>query len=177
MSEMVKVTKQGDVMGITIDNPPGNALSPGGPGGIASAIDQLNADADVRAAVLIGAGKTFVAGADIKEFAKMTSGKKERGPGLLPFLLKIEDSKKPVIVAIHGQALGGGLETAMAGHYRVASGAAQVGQPEVKLGIIPGAAGTQRFPRLAGGGGGPGVWTGGKTISGGAGRFPGGGDK
>jgi len=95
MSEMVKVTKQGDVMVITIDNPPVNALSPGVPEGIASAIDQLNADADVRAAVLIGAGKTFVAGADIKEFAKMTSGKKERGPGLLPFLLKIEDSKKP----------------------------------------------------------------------------------
>src|SRR6201996_4535947 len=150
MSEMVKVTKQGDVMGITIDNPPGNALSPGGPGGIASAIDQLNADAEVRAAVLIGAGKTFVAGADIKEFAKMTSGKKERGPGLLPFLLKIEDSKKPVIMAIHGQALGGGLELAMAGHYRVALASAQVGQPEVKLGIIPGAAGTQRLPRLAG---------------------------
>ena len=150
MSEMVKVGKQGDVMVITIDNPPVNALSPGVPEGIASAIDALNADAEVRAAVLIGAGKTFVAGADIKEFAKMTSGKKERGPGLLPFLLKIEDSKKPVIVAIHGQALGGGLELAMAGHYRVASAAAQVGQPEVKLGIIPGAAGTQRLPRLAG---------------------------
>jgi 3-hydroxyacyl-CoA dehydrogenase len=150
MSEMVKVGKQGDVMVITIDNPPVNALSPGVPEGIASAIERLNADAEVRAAVLIGAGKTFVAGADIKEFAKMTSGKKERGPGLLPFLLKIEDSKKPVIVAIHGQALGGGLELAMAGHYRVAAAAAQVGQPEVKLGIIPGAAGTQRLPRLAG---------------------------
>ena len=150
MSEMVKVGRQGDVMVITIDNPPVNALSPGVPEGIASAIDALNADAEARAAVLIGAGKTFVAGADIKEFAKMTSGKKERGPGLLPFLLKIEDSKKPVIVAIHGQALGGGLELAMAGHYRVASASAQVGQPEVKLGIIPGAAGTQRLPRLAG---------------------------
>ena len=150
MSEMVKVAKQGDVMVITIDNPPVNALSPGVPEGIASAIDALNADADARAAVLIGAGKTFVAGADIKEFAKMTSGKKERGPGLLPVLLKIEDSKKPVIVAIHGQALGGGLELAMAGHYRLAVAAAQVGQPEVKLGIIPGAAGTQRLPRLAG---------------------------
>jgi 3-hydroxyacyl-CoA dehydrogenase len=150
MSEMVKVAKQGEVMVITIDNPPVNALSPGVPEGIASAIERLNADSEVRAAVLIGAGKTFVAGADIKEFAKMTSGKKERGPGLLPFLLKIEDSKKPVIVAIHGQALGGGLELAMAGHYRVAAAAAQVGQPEVKLGIIPGAAGTQRLPRLAG---------------------------
>jgi 3-hydroxyacyl-CoA dehydrogenase len=150
MSEMVRVAKQGEVMVITIDNPPVNALSPGVPEGIASAIDALNADAEVRAAVLIGAGKTFVAGADIKEFVKMTSGKKERGPGLLPLLLKIEDSKKPVIVAIHGQALGGGLELAMAGNYRVAVAAAQVGQPEVKLGIIPGAAGTQRLPRLAG---------------------------
>ena len=113
-------------------------------------MDALNADPEIRAAVMIGAGKTFVAGADIKEFGKLTSGKTQRGPGLLPLLLKIEDAKKPVVVAIHGQAFGGGLELAMAGHYRVASGSAQVGQPEVKLGIIPGAAGTQRLPRLAG---------------------------
>jgi 3-hydroxyacyl-CoA dehydrogenase len=99
--------------------------------------------------VLIGGGRTFVAGADIKEFGKITS-EKPRGAGLLPLLLKIEDSCKPVIVAIHGAALGGGLELAMAGHYRVAVGSAQVGQPEVKLGLIPGAAGTQRLPRLAG---------------------------
>jgi len=103
----------------------------------------------VKAAVLIGGGKTFIAGADIKEFEKMTSGKTER-VGLLPLLLKIENSTKPVVVAIHGTAFGGGLEVAMAGHYRVASPDAQVGQPEVKLGIIPGAAGTQRLPRLAG---------------------------
>ena len=100
--------------------------------------------------MLIGGGRTFVAGADIKEFGKMTSGKTERGAGLLPLLLKIEDSAKPVVMAIHGTALGGGLEFAMAGHYRVAAPGAQVGQPEVKLGIIPGAAGTQRLPRLAG---------------------------
>src|SRR6202044_1858106 len=86
---------------------------------------------------------------DIKEFSKMTSGK-PRGAGLLLLLLKIEDSEKPVIVAIHGTAFGGGLELAMAAHYRVAVSSAQVGQPEVKLGIIPGAAGTQRLPRLAG---------------------------
>jgi 3-hydroxyacyl-CoA dehydrogenase len=150
MSELVSLTKQGDVAVITIDNPPVNALSPGVPEGISNSIDAINADPEIRAAVLIGAGKTFVAGADIKEFGKLTSGKSQRGPGLLPLLLKIEDSKKPVVVAIHGQAFGGGLELAMAGHYRVASPTAQVGQPEVKLGIIPGAAGTQRLPRLAG---------------------------
>jgi 3-hydroxyacyl-CoA dehydrogenase len=150
MSELVSVTKQGDVAVITIDNPPVNALSPGVPEGISAAIDKINADPEIRATVMIGAGRTFVAGADIKEFAKLTSGKTQRGPGLLPILLKIEDSKKPVVVAIHGQALGGGLELAMSGHYRVASPTAQVGQPEVKLGIIPGAAGTQRLPRLAG---------------------------
>ena len=150
MGEMVSLSKQGDVAVITIDNPPVNALSPGVPEGISSAIDAINSDPDVRAAVMIGGGKTFVAGADIKEFGKLTSGKTQRGPGLLPLLLKIEDSKKPVVVAIHGQAFGGGLELAMAGHYRVASPTAQVGQPEVKLGIIPGAAGTQRLPRLAG---------------------------
>ena len=104
----------------------------------------------MKAAVVIGGGRTFIAGADIKEFAKMTSGKAERGAGLLPLLLKIENCAKPVVVAIHGTAFGGGLEIAMSGHYRVASPNAQVGQPEVKLGIIPGAGGTQRLPRLAG---------------------------
>jgi 3-hydroxyacyl-CoA dehydrogenase len=99
--------------------------------------------------VLVGGGRTFVAGADIKEFAKITSGR-PRGAGLLPLLLKIENSIKAVIVAIHGTAFGGSLELAMAGHYRVALSTAQVGQPEVKLGLIPGAAGTQRLPRLAG---------------------------
>src|ERR1700729_3777537 len=150
MSDLVQVTKNGDIAIITINNPPVNALSPGVPEGIGDAIDQIAKDPSVKVAVLIGGGKTFIAGADIKEFEKMTSGKTERGAGLLPLLLKIEDSRKPVVVAIHGTAFGGGLEVAMAGHYRVASPGAQVGQPEVKLGIIPGAAGTQRLPRLAG---------------------------
>src|SRR6185503_6955353 len=92
---------------------------------------------------------TFIAGADIKEFGKVTSGEK-RGGSLLPLLLALEDCTKPTIAAIHGTAFGGGLETAMACHYRVASPSAQVGQPEVKLGLIPGAGGTQRLPRLAG---------------------------
>ncbi len=149
MNNLVKLSKDNDVAIITIDNPPVNALSPGVPEGIGEAIDQINQDSSVKAAVVIGGGKTFIAGADIKEFGKMTSGK-NRGSGLLPLLLKIEDSRKPVVMAIHGTAFGGGLEVAMAGHYRVASPGAQIGQPEVKLGIIPGAAGTQRLPRLAG---------------------------
>jgi 3-hydroxyacyl-CoA dehydrogenase len=150
MSDLVQLTKQNDIAVITINNPPVNALSPGVPEGISDAIDQINKDDSVKAAVLIGGGRTFVAGADIKEFGKLTSGGKPRGAGLLPILLKIEDSRKPIIVAIHGTAFGGGLELAMSGHYRVAVPSAQVGQPEVKLGIIPGAGGTQRLPRLAG---------------------------
>src|ERR1700761_3081311 len=151
MSDLVQLTKDNDVAIITIDNPPVNALSPGVPEGIGEAIDEINQDSSVKAAVVIGGGKTFIAGADIKEFGKMTSTSgKPRGAGLLPLLLKIEDSRKPVVMAIHGTAFGGGLEVAMAGHYRVASTDAKVGQPEVKLGIIPGAGGTQRLPRLAG---------------------------
>ena len=149
MNDLVQLTKENGIGVITINNPPVNALSPGVPEGISEALDLISGDDSVRAAVLIGGGRTFVAGADIKEFGKMTSGK-PRGAGLLPLLLTIEDSSKPVIVAIHGTAFGGGLELAMAGHYRVAVRSAQVGQPEVKLGIIPGAAGTQRLPRLAG---------------------------
>ena len=149
MNELVQLTRENEIAIITINNPPVNALSPGVPEGISEALDQIAKDASLKAAVLIGGGRSFVAGADIKEFGKMTSGK-PRGAGLLPLLLKIEDSGKPVVVAIHGTAFGGGLELAMAGHYRVAVSSAQVGQPEVKLGIIPGAAGTQRLPRLAG---------------------------
>src|SRR5580692_3264377 len=149
MSTLVRLSKDNDIAIITIDNPPVNALSPGVPEAIANAIEEVNDDPSVKAAILIGGGRTFVAGADIKEFGKMTSGK-SRGAGLLPLLLGIENCSKPVVMAIHGAAFGGGLELAMAGHYRVASSDAQVGQPEVKLGLIPGAAGTQRLPRLAG---------------------------
>ncbi|MGO9591525.1 MAG: 3-hydroxyacyl-CoA dehydrogenase NAD-binding domain-containing protein [Candidatus Acidiferrales bacterium] len=150
MSDLVQLTKSGRIAVITINNPPVNALSPGVPEGISAAVAQIDKDDDVQAAVLIGGGRTFVAGADIKEFGKLTSGKKQRGAGLLPLLLQIEDCRKPIVMAIHGTAFGGGLELAMAGHYRVAAPGAQVGQPEVKLGIIPGAAGTQRLPRLVG---------------------------
>lgn len=146
---LVQVTRDGDIAVITINNPPVNALSPGVPEGIAEALERIAKDDEVKAVVLMGAGKTFVAGADIKEFAKITSGR-PRAAGLLPLLLQMEDSRKPIVAAIHGTAFGGGLELAMAAHYRVAHPAAQVGQPEVKLGIIPGAGGTQRLPRLAG---------------------------
>jgi 3-hydroxyacyl-CoA dehydrogenase len=149
MTDLVQLTQDNDIAIITVNNPPVNALSPGVPEGISEALDKIAINETVKAAVLIGAGKTFVAGADIKEFGKMTSGK-PRGAGLLSLLLKIEDFRKPIIAAIHGTAFGGGLELAMAGHYRVAVASAQIGQPEVKLGIIPGAAGTQRLPRLAG---------------------------
>jgi len=150
MNELVQLTRDNDVAIITIQNPPVNALSPGVPEGISEAIEQIANDDSVKAAVLIGGGRTFVAGADIKEFEKITSGKSPRGRGLLPRLVEIEDSRKPIVMAIHGTALGGGLELAMAGHYRVAAPGAEVGQPEVKLGIIPGAGGTQRLPRLVG---------------------------
>ena len=149
MSELVRYSRDGNVAVITIDNPPVNALSPGVPEGILEGIEQAGADPEVHAIVVIGAGRTFIAGADIKEFGKITAGTRPKLM-LYPALLKIEDSKKPVVMAIHGTAFGGGLEVAMAGHYRVAVASAQVGQPEVKLGIIPGAGGTQRLPRLAG---------------------------
>ena len=150
MSDLVQFAKDNEIAVITINNPPVNALSPGVPEGISEAIERISNDPEIMAAVLIGGGRTFVAGADIKEFGKMVSGKAPRGAGMLPFLLRVEDSRKPIVVAIHGTAFGGGLELAMSGHYRVAVPSAQVGQPEVKLGIIPGAAGTQRLPRLAG---------------------------
>ncbi len=149
MSELVKLTHAEDIAVVTIDNPPVNALSPGVPEGILHSLQAAVLDPAIKAIVVIGAGSTFVAGADIREFQKVTSGEKPRRT-LLPTLLAIEDSPKPVVMAIHGQALGGGLEVAMAGHYRVIVPSAQVGQPEVKLGIIPGAGGTQRLPRLAG---------------------------
>ena len=149
MTELVQLARDNGVAIITINNPPVNALSPEVSGGISEALDQIAQDDGIKAVVLVGSGRTFVAGADIKEFGKMTSGNARRA-GLLPLLLKIEDSGKPVVVAIHGTAFGGGLELAIAGHYRVAVSTAQVGQPEVKLGLIPGAGGTQRLPRLAG---------------------------
>jgi 3-hydroxyacyl-CoA dehydrogenase len=150
MSNLVQLTKMDDIAVVTINNPPVNALSAAVSAGIAAAVTQIEKDNTVRAVVFIGAGRTFIAGADIKEFGELTSGKIICRESLKPLLLRIEDLRTPVVMAIHGTAFGGGLEVAMAGHYRIALPSAQVGQPEVKLGIIPGAAGTQRLPRLAG---------------------------
>ncbi len=149
MEELVTYTQDGEIAIVTINNPPVNALSPGVPEGIAAGVERANADASIQGIILIGGGRTFIAGADIKEFGKVIAGEKKES-ALLPMLSVLEDSPKPVVAALHGSAFGGGLETAMACHYRVADPAGQVGQPEVKLGIIPGAAGTQRLPRLAG---------------------------
>src|SRR6201988_680436 len=149
-TELATVTTQGGVGVITINNPPVNALGPGVAEGILAAVEKLSANSEARAIVLIGGGKTFIAGADIKEFGKITSGKKRDLATLRSMLAALEDCTKPTVAAIHGTAFGAGLETAMACHYRVAAPSAQVGQPEVKLGLIPGAGGTQRLPRLAG---------------------------
>ena len=149
MNELVRLRFQDRVAVVTISNPPVNALSPGVPEGLRLSIAAAGANPEIIAIVVSGAGNTFIAGADIREFGKIVRGEKPRG-SLLPLLLEIEDCPKPVVMAIHGTAFGGGLEVAMAGHYRVIAPDAQVGQPEVKLGIIPGAGGTQRLPRLAG---------------------------
>ncbi len=150
MNQLVRLTRDQEIGIITVNNPPVNALSPGVPEGIAEAIEHVKNDDSIRGAVMIGAGQTFIAGADIREFGKITSGERKEGINFTDLLLSIEDCPKPVVAAIHGTAFGGGLEIAMAFHYRVAVATAQVGQPEVKLGLIPGAAGTQRLPRLAG---------------------------
>jgi 3-hydroxyacyl-CoA dehydrogenase len=137
---------------VTIDNPPVNALGPGVLEGIEESVARANADPDVDAIVLIGAGTTFVAGADIRIFNTLKTREQslQRSEGTHARLRRIEDSAKPIVAAIDGNALGGGLEAAMSCHYRIATATARVGQPEVSLGIIPGAGGTQRLPRLCG---------------------------
>jgi 3-hydroxyacyl-CoA dehydrogenase len=135
---------------IVIDNPPVNALGPDVVDGLSSALDRAERDTTVRAIVVIGAGRTFVAGADIKELEQAAWGGGSGPPDIHDLLARIEDCPKPVIMALHGTPLGGGLELAMAGHYRVALKDTKMGQPEVNLGIIPGAEGTQRLPRLVG---------------------------
>ncbi|AZV79986.1 FAD-dependent oxidoreductase [Parasedimentitalea marina] len=130
---------------ITVQNPPVNALSVAVRRGLDAAISRFAADAEAHIAVIIGAGRTFIAGADIKEF-----GKPPQEPRLPDLIQRIEDTEKPVVAVLHGTALGGGLEVALGAHYRLALPGAKVGLPEVTLGLIPGAGGTQRLPRLIG---------------------------
>jgi 3-hydroxyacyl-CoA dehydrogenase len=150
MNQFVDNQIHDDVAVLVVNNPPVNALSAGVPEAIASAIASAEGNSAVRVIVLRGAGKTFIAGADIKQLEEMAWGRGPGAPSLHRLLQQIEACAKPVVMAIHGTALGGGLELAMAGHYRVATPDAQLGQPEVNLGIIPGAEGTQRLPRLVG---------------------------
>jgi len=150
MSELVRRHQDRGVAVIEIDNPPVNALSPGVPEALASALDAAAADPEIAAVVIRGAGRTFIAGADISTLEHAAWGDLTALPDLHDLLARIENFPKPVVMAIHGTALGGGLELAMAGHFRVAAADALLGQPEVNLGIIPGAEGTQRLPRLVG---------------------------
>ncbi len=149
METLVSYSVRDGVGIIVINNPPVNALSSGVLEGLKNAMDALEKNLGARAVVVVGGGRTFVAGADINQFVEIISGQGTI-PAFHPVLDAIENCAKPVVMAIHGTALGGGLELAMAGHYRVATREAQVGQPEVKIGLIPGAGGTQRLPRLAG---------------------------
>ncbi len=144
-SSVVTTALHGDVLVVTIDNPPVNALGAAVRQGLLAAMQQAQADAAVAAVLLVGAGKAFIAGADISEF-----GKPLTGVALHDVLDRIEGSPKPVLAAIHGTALGGGLEVALSAHYRLALPAATVGLPEVNLGLLPGSGGTQRAPRLMG---------------------------
>src|SRR5262245_43799737 len=150
MNNPVTLTVDRGVGLISVDNPPVNALSPGVINGLDVALEQATDDPSVRAIVVIGAGRTFIAGADIKGLEQLAWGSDSGAPEIHDLLQKLEDAPKPVVMAMHGTALGGGLEVAMAGHYRVAVPDALMGQPEVNLGIIPGAEGTQRLPRLVG---------------------------
>jgi 3-hydroxyacyl-CoA dehydrogenase len=152
MADLVRYEVKDRVAVITIDNPPVNALSPAVWTGIDDAVARAAADPDADAIVLIGSGSTFIAGADIKVFdvLKTRDDSFARSAGTHALLKRMEDAGKPLVAAIHGNALGGGLEVAQACHFRVAMKDARVGQPEVLLGIIPGAGGTQRLPRLCG---------------------------
>ncbi|HEV7314321.1 3-hydroxyacyl-CoA dehydrogenase NAD-binding domain-containing protein [Sphingopyxis sp.] len=141
----VTMEKDGEVAVIIVNNPPVNALSWHVRQGLEDHFTAALADDSVKAIVLRCAGATFIAGADISEF-----GKPPRGPDFNAVLNSIEAASKPVVAAIHGTALGGGLETALVCHYRVAVPSAKLGVPEVKLGLLPGAGGTQRLPRVVG---------------------------
>ncbi|HWT84433.1 MAG TPA: enoyl-CoA hydratase/isomerase family protein, partial [Myxococcales bacterium] len=140
-------TTQGAVAVIRLDNPPVNGLAHPVRAGILAGLDRANADPAVSAVVLAGAGKSFSAGADINELG---TPKSLQEPNLPTVIREIERNEKPVIAAMHGVAMGGGLELALGCHYRVAAPGTQISLPEVKLGLLPGAGGTQRLPRAVG---------------------------
>ena len=145
MSDPVTLRREGAIAVVTVDNPPVNALKHAVRIGISEKFKEADADANVQAIVLVCAGRTFIAGADITEF-----GKPPMAPSLIEVITDIDNVKKPTIAAIHGTALGGGLEVTLGCHFRVATKDAKFGLPEIKLGLIPGAGGTQRLPRLIG---------------------------
>ena len=145
INSVVDLRHDGDIAVITVNSPPVNALSADVRDGLAGAFAALAADASVKAAVLVCAGRTFIAGADISEF-----GKPPRGATFPAVQDAMENSVVPIVAAIHGTALGGGLEVALTCHYRVSDAKAKFGLPEVKLGLLPGAGGTQRLPRVVG---------------------------
>jgi 3-hydroxyacyl-CoA dehydrogenase len=144
-SAAVEHQLRGSVLVVTIDHAPVNALNAAVRRGLIDAIEAADANAAVRAVLIVGAGRNFIAGADIREF-----GKPAVPPSLPEVCNRIEACSKPVIAAIHGAALGGGLEVALGAHYRIAVEGAKLGLPEVQLGLLPGAGGTQRTPRLIG---------------------------
>lgn len=145
MNSSVNYERQGEVALITLNNPPVNALGQAQREGLLRALHQAQIDTQAKVLVLLCSGRTFIAGADIKEF-----GKPPQAPSLPEVVNAYEHSDKPCVAVIHGTALGGGLEMALGCHYRIARRDAKVGLPEVKLGLLPGAGGTQRLPRLAG---------------------------
>ena len=145
INAVTDLTREGDIAVLTINSPPVNALSADVRSGLRDGAQQAAADPAVKAIVLICAGRTFIAGADISEF-----GKPSKGASVPEIQNALENNPKPIIAAIHGTALGGGFEVALTCHYRVAVPSAKFGLPEIKLGLIPGAGGTQRLPRLSG---------------------------
>ena len=145
MSDAVIRSTEGRIGILTINNPPVNALAAAVRTGIKEGVEAFGKDPNIDAIVLIGGGRTFIAGADIREFGKPPSG-----PNLNDVIATMENSPKLIVAALHGTPLGGGLETALGAHYRVSLPSTRMGLPEVHLGILPGAGGTQRLPRLTG---------------------------